>query len=116
MRTIDGFFAKFPSKLTVNVTDAGTVSAYIGVLKRIESNGSETDLKTWQPAELESAAGGQAELSDAKGYNVVIPPIVQAPTKMKVRIRVDGPLPHDKTYTVDVPDNVPFGWRIFRKV
>ena len=113
MKPIDGFFAQLPANLTVNVLDAGDVSAYIGVVKRVDQNGHEIDVITWQPAQLESQAGATVNMPAAKGYNFVIPPITATPTSMKVRIRVDGGVPHDETYTVGITDNEPFGWRIF---
>ena len=115
MRVLGGFFAKKGDHVRLNVSDVGeTVEAFIGVLASFEDDGKGIDAK-WLPDQLLSAAGGQADLGDAHGYNVMIVPVVNGEGKMKVRLRVTGSVAEDRPADLTLPDNEPFGWRIFIK-
>ena len=68
---------------------------------------------TWLTGKLLTGGGGQAAHGDAHGYDVMIVTVVNGEGKMKVRLRVTGSVQKDKAADLTLPDNEPFGWRIF---
>lgn len=118
MKPLDAIFTEPQAQVTLNVLAADeNILVYTGALKEFATSGEGTTAH-WTSEELESPAGGKTKLGSAKGYNLMILPIVAANKtgKMTVRVRVTGKgKSHDKTYQPDIPNDAPFGWRIHVK-
>jgi len=114
MIVLGGFFARNGDRIQLNVSDAGDLTTYLGVLKKFEDSGGGV-VVSWLPAELQSDEGGHAILGDAHGYNVMIVPVVKDETKVTVRLRISGSVTVDDEQTITISDDDPFGWRIFIK-
>ena len=118
MKPLDAIFTEANAQVVLNVLAVDeNVLVYTGALKEFATAGDRT-IEHWLPDELESVAGGKSKLGTAKGYNLMILPIVSVgkPGKMTIRVRVAGKTKsHDKTYQTDVPNDAPFGWRIHVK-
>lgn len=110
MRTLHVFTKPVGTTVTLQTVPDANVVAYGAALERIPGD----VVTTWLPAQLEGE-GGTEVLGPARGHNVIVLPAIRPGETARMGTRISFSDGEERTETVTLTDNEPFGWRIFMR-
>ncbi len=108
MKTLHLFQAAVGTAVRLRMSSVTGIIAYAAVLERIPGGVAST----WLPQQLEGA-GGSDVLGSAQGHNIITLPVIAKEGAGSMRARLELSDGQGWEDAISVPDNEPFGWRIF---